>query len=152
MDKPKTELTDGSPVTEDHKKLKPNGQQKAYVVLSYEERNKGFVRPLRLSYIHVGPTPKYPLRDLTDEEKMNYRDKYVKFEVYPESEKFKGSFWTQEELDNNGCGTETTMGLKIAETYARNPKFYGGTFCCECGKHLPLKEFVWKDTDQIVGS
>lgn len=45
-------LTDGSPVTADHRELKPNGQQKDYVVLSAEERAKGFVRPVRLSYKH----------------------------------------------------------------------------------------------------
>lgn len=31
---PKTTLADGSPVTPDHRELKPNGQQKGYVVLS----------------------------------------------------------------------------------------------------------------------
>lgn len=46
-------LADGSPVTEDHRDIDPaTGQQKAYVVLSAEERAKGFVRPLRRSYIH----------------------------------------------------------------------------------------------------
>jgi hypothetical protein len=49
---PATCLTDGSPVTPDHKELKENGQQKGYVVLCPEERAKGFVRPLRRSYIH----------------------------------------------------------------------------------------------------
>ena len=56
-EKPKTTLTDGSPVTADHKELKPNGQQKGYVVLSEEERAKGFVRPVRHTYIHVGKNP-----------------------------------------------------------------------------------------------
>lgn len=45
-------LTDGSPVTDDHRELKENGQQKGYVVLSEEERAKGFVRPVRRSYLH----------------------------------------------------------------------------------------------------
>lgn len=31
------------------------------------------------------------------------------------------------------CNTVTTMGQTIAETYARNPYFYSGTFCCGCG-------------------
>lgn len=97
-------LTDGSPVTPDHTELKPNGQQKGYVVLSDEERAKGWVRPFRDSYKHLK------------------------------------------------CGTVTTMGQKIAETYARDPKFYSGTFCCGCGTHYPLKEFVWTDGGEQVGS
>lgn len=48
-----TTLTDGSPVTADHRELKENGQQKGYVVLSEEERAKGFVRPVRRSYRHL---------------------------------------------------------------------------------------------------
>jgi hypothetical protein len=32
----------------------------------------------------------------------------------------------------HGCGTDTRMGLAIAETYARDPGFYSGTFCCHC--------------------
>ena len=46
-------LTDGSPVTPDHRELKANGQQKAYVVLSEAERAKGFVRPFRDAYRHL---------------------------------------------------------------------------------------------------
>lgn len=48
----KVTLTDGSPVTSDHRELKVNGQQKGYVVLSEEERAKGWVRPYRDSYTH----------------------------------------------------------------------------------------------------
>jgi hypothetical protein len=51
-------LTDGTTVTPDHRELKENGQQKGYVVLTAEERAKGFVRPVRLAYIHVGKNPK----------------------------------------------------------------------------------------------
>lgn len=80
-----------------------DGQQKAYLVLSEEERKKGFVRPVRQTYIH------------------------------------------------KKCGTETKMGLALAETYARDPKFYGGTFCVYCGAHFPLidengnRNFLWED-------
>jgi hypothetical protein len=96
-------LTDGTPVTEDHKEILPSGQQKGYVVLSAEERAKGFVRPVRHSYIH---TP---------------------------------------------CGSTTSMGNALAETYARDPYFYSGTFCCKCGTHFPLDQFKWTD-GQPVGS
>lgn len=53
------------------------------------------------------------------------------------------------------CGGVTTMGLAIAETYARNPSFYGGTYCAVCGTHFPVGEvgeFVWFGTDEKVGT
>lgn len=107
----KTTLTDGSPVTPDHRKIIESGprkgQQEGYVVLSDEERAKGFVRPVRQSYVH---------------------DK---------------------------CGVKTTMGLALAETYARDPHFYSGTFCCGCGTHFPVGEdgeFVWDGTTERVGT
>ena len=104
---PKVTLTNGLPVTSDHRELKENGQQKGYVVLSEEERAKGFVRPVRTGYIH------------------------------------------------QKCGTLTTMGMSLAETYARDPNFYSGTFCCGCGAHFPVGEngeFVWAGTEEKVGS
>jgi hypothetical protein len=104
MPKSKTTLADGSPVTPDHRELKPNGQQSAYVVLSEEERAKGYVRSVRDTYTHLT------------------------------------------------CGTDTKMSRPIAETYARDPKFYSGTFCVACAGHFPLDQFVWKDTDERVGS
>lgn len=53
------------------------------------------------------------------------------------------------------CGTDTTMGRTIAETYARDPHFYGGTFCVNCRGHFPVGmngEFVWKGTNIKVGT
>lgn len=53
------------------------------------------------------------------------------------------------------CGTVTTMGQTIAETCARNPFFYSGTFCVSCRAHFPVGEdgeFVWRGTDQKVGT
>lgn len=104
----KTTLTDGSPVTPDHREIDPKtGMQKGYVVLSAEERAKGFVRPVRRTYRHLT------------------------------------------------CGTTTTMGLALAETYARDPFFYSGTFCVACGKHFPVGEdgeFVWDGSDEKVGT
>lgn len=98
-------LTDGSPVTDDHRNIDPStGQQKGYVVLSEDERAKGFVRPLRNSYTH------------------------------------------------NVCRTVTKMGASIAETYARDPSFYSGTFCAQCRDHFPLDQFLWEGTQEVVGS
>lgn len=99
-------LTDGSPVTPDHRELNPTtGQQKGYVVLSAEERAKGFIQPVRRTYVH------------------------------------------------QKCGVATTMGLALAETYARDPSFYSGTFCCGCRKHFTFSEpdgdFLWDDGTKV---
>lgn len=105
----RTTLTDGSPVPGDgsHKELREDGQQRGYIVLSDEERAKGFVRPVRDTYRHLK------------------------------------------------CGTTTTMGRALAETYARDPYFYSGTFCVRCRSHFPVGdagEFVWDGTDEKVGT
>lgn len=94
----------GDPTDPSYKELKDNGQQKEYLVLSDEERAKGFIRPVRTSYVH------------------------------------------------KKCHALTRMSLEIAETYARNPKFYGATFCVGCKTHLPVDQFVWDGTDELVGS
>ena len=52
---------------------------------------------------------------------------------------------------HNECKGATTMGLAIAETYARKPDFYGSTYCVHCKTHRPLREFVWED-GSVVGS
>lgn len=104
VDRTARTLTDGSPVTDDHRELLPSGQQKGYVVLSAEERAKGFVRPVRRSYRH------------------------------------------------KTCNGVTSMGYALAETYARDPKFYSGTFCCNCVAHFPLDQFVWEGTNEILGT
>lgn len=52
------------------------------------------------------------------------------------------------------CGDTTTMGLTLAETYARDPHFYSGTFCCNCRAHFLVGEdgeFVWIDDNSKVG-
>jgi hypothetical protein len=104
-DRSQRTLTDGSPVTDDHREINPEtGQQKGYVVLSEAERARGFVRPVRRSYVH------------------------------------------------RPCGAVTTMGIAIAETYARDPHFYSGTFCVSCREHFPLDQFLWVGTNEQVGS
>ena len=133
---------------------------KKYLVLSDEERAKGFVRPLRYSYKHVGIAgPAHPTRDLTDRERELYGEHgFIKFEPYPHSSSSAmGRFWTKDQLDQvgKGCGSITTMGRPLAETYARQPGFYGATYCCACEKHRPVGadgEFVWDGTDERVGT
>lgn len=82
----------------------PEGMNDVYLVLSDEERAKGFVRPVRRCYVH------------------------------------------------ETCGGETRMGQAIAETYARNPSFYGATYCVHCQMHKPVGEhgeFVWDDGSKV---
>lgn len=162
------------------KNIGRDGMQETYLVLSDEERAKGFVRPLRLSYVHVGIAgPKYPLVDLSPEDAERYEEwvvqhvegtkvpsiagwvnvGYVKFEKYPPDPDSSsvGRYWTQQQLDSigRGCGAVTRMGQAIAETYSRNPRFYGGTFCVGCGDHFPVGEdgeFVWEGTEERVGT
>lgn len=140
---------------------RPDGQHVDHWVLSGEERAKGYVRPVRLKYQHVGPPgPAHPLRDLTAEEQDRYGDcGYVKFETYPEGYRgsARGRFWSQTELDNvgKGCGVVTSMPQACAETYAAQPGYYGQTFCCGCGAYRRVGErgeFVWDGTDERVGS
>jgi len=142
----------------------PGPQNEVYLVLSEAERAKGFARPVRHAYRHAGIAgPQHPLRDLTGQEQERYGGTgYVKFEEYPEGSTALGRFWTQAQLDSidGGCGTITTMGQELAETYARDFSFYGATFCCGCRLHRPVGragEFTWmtpggQDTDERVGT
>jgi len=59
------------------------------------------------------------------------------------------------------CKTTTKMSQAIAETYAKDPGFYGATFCVQCRDHFPVGaegEFVWVDgrtgdvTEEKVGT
>jgi len=79
---------------------RPVPQAEAYLVLSEEDRAKGYVRPFRTAYLHTT------------------------------------------------CGAVTWMNFAIAETYARQPTFYGATYCTHCRMHRPVGadgEFVWAD-------
>lgn len=138
----------------------PVKQHDTYLVLSADERAKGFVRPVREAYRHVGISgPKHPLRDLSAEQLEQVGAAgYAKYEEYPESEApLVGRYWTQAQLDSvgKGCGAVTTMGQALSETYARDPQFYGATYCCGCMKHRPVGsdgEFVWDGTMERVGT
>lgn len=131
----------------------PDGQHADHWILSDADRAKGFVRPVRRSYVHVGiPGPKYPLLDLTDGQREIWGDRqFAKFEDF---ESGGGRYWTQEDLDKigKGCQGATSMPQKIAETYAAQPSFYGSTFCVHCQEYLPVGargEFVWDDGSRV---
>ena|SRR6185369_5389237 len=53
---------------------------------------------------------------------------------------------------HTSCGSVTTMGRALSETYARQPTFYSHTFCVNCNRHLPVAEFTWTLDGQQVGS
>lgn len=130
----------------------PGPQNKVYLVLSEEERAKGFIRPVRQVYTHVGLKPKYKVEPLSQEDLEEFKDEgWIAYEKYPEDGNTVGRYWSQEDLDNKGCGGSTTMGLVLSETYARQPGFYGATYCVHCMKHLPVEEFIWDD-GEVVGS
>lgn len=127
------------------------GQHKDYIVLCEEERAKGFVRPYRDAYCHVGVRPKHGTRPLNSAELEMWPDEPRPFAVFEEYPAGGGRYWTKDELAS-GCGSVTTMGRALSETYARNPKFYGATFCVNCNRHLPVGEFMWTRDNERVGS
>lgn len=55
-------------------------------------------------------------------------------------------------VEGRACGTVTTMNQELAETYARQPDFYGATYCVGCRMHLPVSEFRWDADATVVGS
>lgn len=90
-------------------------QHEVYLILSDEERAKGFVRPVRREYVHVT----CPL--------------------------FGGEALARRLA-------RTTMGQELAETYARQPSFYGATYCVHCRRHRPVGadgEFEWMDGSKV---
>lgn len=146
------------------KKTKENGQQESYVVLSEEERAKGFVRPVRNSYVHIGRNYNGTDVVVLDEPYQPDNGKtYFATYVTLRNEAGKAIGWgylTGPQLDEyydnegfvGGCGTLTEMGRPIAETYAREPSYYGSTFCVGCKKHIDVNEFTWEGTNEKVGS
>ena len=56
---------------------------------------------------------------------------------------------------HNRCKAITAISNEIAETYAKDPKYYSHTFCGQCRDHLPVSEFLWMDggivTSVVVG-
>lgn len=58
----------------------------------------------------------------------------------------------RDSYSHDNCGKTTTMGWKLSETYAANPKFYGGTFCSFCNAHYPVDQFRWTKDNEVVGS
>jgi hypothetical protein len=76
-----------------------------------------------------------------------------KYLVLSEAERAKGFVRPlRRAYIHDACGSLTTMGLALCETYARDPSFYGATFCVTCNSHFPVSEFRWDEDGEIVGS
>lgn len=83
----------------------------------------------------------------------NATGQYDGYIVLCEDERQKGFVRPyRDRYQHRTCGTITTMGRALSETYARDPTFYGATFCVGCNRHLPVAEFVWSRDGQQVGS
>lgn len=84
------------------------------------------------------------------------RGQQLDYVVLAEEERAKGFLRpVRRSYKHLKCGGVTTMGQTLAETYARDPSFYNGTFCCHCGTHFPVGadgEFVWQGTNTKVGT
>lgn len=105
VDRTQTTTTDGKPLNQ-RPETDRDGQHSNDVVLTKDERSKGFVRPYRDAYRHLE------------------------------------------------CGAITTMGRALAETYARDPGFYGSTYCQRCKGHFRVGEageFTWYEMDGSEG-
>lgn len=72
--------------------------------------------------------------------------------VLSEAERAKGFVRPVRQSYRHQCGAVTTMSLPLAETYARQPDFYGATYCTGCGRHAPVREFCWEPDGSVVGS
>lgn len=155
-DDPKLCTTDGRPVDEVRaEQTAETGQHKSYIILCEADRKLGFVRPYRDEYRHVGIRPRFRTRPLNERELgLGYADEFACFEEYPvggPEDLGQGRYWTKEEL-TSGCDGITKMGRSLSETYARDPKFYGATFCVHCNRHLPVGQFTWTLDNERVGS
>lgn len=131
------------------------GQHDGYIVLCPDERAKGFVRPYRDRYKHVGRSicgrivgTEHGFRTICDDGEGHAGECGIVTRRLPSEQ--------HHEIERThrlgGCGSVTTMGRALSETYARDPTFYGSTFCVRCNKHLPVAEFVWTADGQQVGS
>jgi len=87
-----------------------------------------------------------------DEEPIPQHEVYL---VLPDDERAKGFVRPlRRSYRHLTCGSVTSMSLSLAETYAREPHFYGATYCTSCSLHRPvgeLGEFVWIERDGTGG-
>jgi len=51
--------------------------------------------------------------------------------------------------ETHARGMVTIIAVAIAETFARDPGFYGNTYCAQCRLHRPVGEFEWLDGSKV---
>jgi hypothetical protein len=164
-EEPKVCTTSGRPVDVVRaEQTESEGQHKDYIVLCEEERAKGFVRPYRDAYQHVGRSVCGEIvnqRDLPAEMQPLGGPRDICGLPFGHEGECSGQFFTIDQPQHaqilnthrmGGCLGTTTMGRSLSETYARDPSFYGATFCTSCNKHLPVGEFIWTMDGAVVGS
>lgn len=86
-------------------------------------------------------------------EQTNNTGQHKSYIVLCEDERQKGFVRPyRDRYQHTTCGGVTTMGRSLSETYARDPTFYGATFCVTCNAHFPVAEFTWSADGAPVGS
>jgi hypothetical protein len=108
----------------------------------------------------MAETPRTTLTDGTqvypEHRKLKENGQQQDYVVLAESEREKGFVRpVRRAYKHLTCGSVTTMSQPLAETYARDPYFYSGTFCVGCRGHFPVGddgEFVWDGTSEKVGT
>lgn len=157
-EQPKMCTTNGEPVEKVRaEQTEATGQHKGYIVLCPDERAKGFVRPYRDAYKHVGRQVERceaTFQEPTDE---NPHQCTLAYPHDGEDHQFDALMILNGPIKfmpgrKGGCDTVTTMGRALSETYARQPTFYSHTFCVRCNRHPPVDEFTWTADGQVVGS
>ena len=126
--------TDGNPPREGFEDARApapinpaTGQHEAYYILSAEERAKGFVRPVRRTYAHVGksvcgkrePSPEKTLGAIVRICALPVGHSGECFSVTQQLSRPAAARVERSHV-LGGCGTETSMEQTIAETYARS--------------------------------
>ena len=94
----------------------------------------------------INPSTRTPSEDRLDD------GQFKEHWVLPAEERAKGFVRPlRDRYTHTKCGLETSMPHSIAETFARDPSYYGSTFCSYCYNYYDNSEFAWGD-GSIVGT
>jgi hypothetical protein len=115
-----------------------------------EESPEGLVRADKInktsSFLTTDPTDP-ALGHGSNDTPVPMNEKYL---ILSKEERAKGLIRpVRRDYTHSMCGNKTYMGLDLAETYARDPKFYGSTYCASCNMHRPVEEFKWLDGERV---
>jgi hypothetical protein len=100
-----------------------------------------------------GATPDQPESASVPTDQKLGDGQYADHWVLCEAERAKGFIRPmRDSYTHEKCGEVTTMPRACAETYARQPDYYGSTFCCRCQGYFPVGpqgEFMWNDGTKV---